>query len=331
MAKGFISIKPKFVQLILKIKEMKSIIVTGASGSIGFECALQICKLKPNDQIILPCRNSNAGNEILNRLRKKTGHKHLIAIPLELDSFSSIKNFVEQYSTLPNNELFALINNAGLQNVQKTKYTKDGFEQTFGVNHLGPLLLTLELLPYMSENSRITFTASGTHDPKQSTGMPHPVFTSVEAMAHPTETSDNPLKVGQMRYTTSKLCNVLTAYELQKQIKHTGISVNAFDPGFVPGTGLGRNYPKLMRIFLNPLLKLTILLPINAHTASTSGKRLARVALGVIHSTARGEYFEGEKEIKSSDQSYDTILQKKLWDSSMTFLGKETLGHQKSI
>jgi len=304
---------------------MESIIVTGATGSIGYECALQICKLKPNDQIILPCRNTSDGDKIITRLRKKTGHKHLISLPLILDSFSSIKKFAHQYSTLANNKLLALINNAGLQNVQETRYTKDGFELTFGVNHLGPMLLTLELLPYMSENSKITFTASGTHDPKQRTGMPHPVFSSAEKLAHPTETSDNPLKVGQIRYTTSKLCNVLTAYELQKQLKHTGISVNAFDPGFVPGTGLGRNYPEWMKLIINPLLKLTILLPINAHTAATSGKRLARVALGAIHSNAKGKYFEGEKEIKSSEQSYDTLLQKELWDESMKLLEKNQI------
>ena len=37
--------------------------------------------------------------------------------------------------------LYALVCNAGVQFIDKTHYTKDGFEATFGVNHLGHFLL----------------------------------------------------------------------------------------------------------------------------------------------------------------------------------------------
>lgn len=138
------------------------------------------------------------------------------------------------------------MNNAGLQNVSAIAYTKDGIEETFGVNHIGPWYLTLLLLPYVTGDAHITFTASGTHDPKQKTGMPAPLYKAAELLAHPDKTVDKELTAGQRRYTASKLCNVMTFYELQNRLADTNIHVNGFDPGFVSGTGLARNYPPLL-------------------------------------------------------------------------------------
>jgi NAD(P)-dependent dehydrogenase (short-subunit alcohol dehydrogenase family) len=52
---------------------------------------------------------------------------------------------------------------------------------------------------------------------------------------------------GKVRYTTSKLCNVLCTYELDRKLKEQGLStpdspitVNCYDPSMIPGTGLAR-------------------------------------------------------------------------------------------
>ena len=299
---------------------MKSIIVTGATGSIGFECAKNIAHLKTDQQLIITSRDMTAGNNVVKKIQQQTNHKHIICLPLALDSLQSIKEFAELIAT-KKIQVSALINNAGIQVVGKTDYTKDGFEETFGVNHLGTLYLTLLLLPHLTNDARITFTASGTHDPKQPTGMPPAVFSSVKELAFPQNASDISLKTGQLRYTTTKLCNVLTTYELQKRLANTEIKVNAFDPGYVPGTGLARNYPAVIKFLNSTLIKLAILLPINIHSAKTSGKRLAKLAIGVIHSNAKGKYFEGEKEIKSSVDSYNQFFQKSLWEESIKLVG----------
>lgn len=226
---------------------MQSIIITGATSGIGYECALQLARMAPDKQLILPCRNRQVGQHVIQRIQQQTHHQHIICMPLDLESLQSVREFVRLFSEQPHCQLIALLNNAGMQNVGETRYTKDGYEATFGVNHLAPFYLTLLLLPFMAPNSSITFTASGTHDPKQKTGMPAPVYTRAEQLAYPEKTDESLITIGQRRYTTSKLCNVLTTYTLQKRVEKLNIRVNAFDPGLVPGTGLARNYSPFLK------------------------------------------------------------------------------------
>lgn len=300
---------------------MESIIITGATGGIGYECAMQMAEIAPNEQIIIACRNQQSGNKVIQNIKQKTGHKNLICLPLDLESLQSVREFTAQFSKQPNNKIIALINNAGIQNVAKTQYTKEGFEVTFGVNHLASTYLTLLLLPFMDNSASITFTSSGTHDPKQKTGMEPPVFKSAKELAYPTETNEKPLTVGQRRYTTTKLCNILTTYELQRKLSETNIRVNAFDPGFVPGTGLARNYPPFLRFISNEILPVLRFFMHNVNTAQVSGKRLANLAYADQYKSFKGKYFEGDKEINSSTDSYNKEYQNILWTSTIDLLG----------
>jgi len=113
---------------------MKSIIITGATGGIGFECALHLARIAPNEQIVIACRNQQAGSEVIQKITKQTAHKNIICLPLDLESLQSVRDFKVLFSKQPHNKIIALINNAGIQNTRATEYTKDGFETTFAVN-----------------------------------------------------------------------------------------------------------------------------------------------------------------------------------------------------
>lgn len=298
---------------------MNSIVITGATSGIGLEAVKHLASIAKNEQIIIACRNLKSGNEIANSIKQTTGHKHIICLPLYLNSLTSVRKFSALFADGKHGKISALLNNAGGQRVGPTAYTEDGVEETFGVNHLSPTYLTILLLPYLTADASITFTASGTHDPKQKTGMPKPNLESVELMAHPKPTDDTQLSVGQTRYTTSKLLNVLSTYELQRRLANTNIRVNAFDPGFVPGTGLARNYSPVLKWISKYVFKVLLLLP-NVNTASVSGKRLAELAVSDKHKSAKGKYFEGAKEIPSSVDSYNQEYQKMLWQGSIKLL-----------
>jgi NAD(P)-dependent dehydrogenase (short-subunit alcohol dehydrogenase family) len=170
---------------------------------------------------------------------------------------------------------------------------------------------------------RILFVASGTHDPKQMTMMPTAPYTTAREISTPTEVKEKEqIKVGRMRYSMSKLCNILCAYELNRQLAKLGIehvAVNAFDPGFMPGkdSGLARDYSKVAQFFWRNLMPVVIVFMRNAHTTATSGSRLASLAVQDKYAHVTGKYFEGTKQIASSTESYDEDKARDLWQTSL--------------
>lgn len=300
---------------------MKTIIITGANTGIGFECAMQMAKIAPDEQIILACRNEQAANEAAHRIRQETDHKNLICLPLDLASLQSIKDFRKAFAELQNPNIAALINNAGLLNIGNTAYTEDGFEITFGTNHLGPFYLTLLLLPFMADSGSITFTTSATHDPAEKTEIEPPVYTSGREMAFPKESFDKKKTVGQRRYSNSKLCNILTVYVLHEKTADKNIRVNAFDPGSVPGTGLAKSYPALFWFAWKNILPIASYFRKNAHSPKTSGRRLANLAYGNELGHLDGVYYSNGVVAKSSADSYNKSYQIELWNSSIELTG----------
>ena len=134
----------------------KLIIVTGSSDGIGLETAKDL--LKSNAKVIFACRNKNKTENIINLLPQNY-KKNAIFEQLDLESFKSIENFTKNIkSKYPKIDI--LINNAGMSS-RKTKKTEDGFINTFQVNYLGNVLLTLLLLDHFNEkDSKIVNVSS---------------------------------------------------------------------------------------------------------------------------------------------------------------------------
>lgn len=63
---------------------------------------------------------------------------------LDLNDLDKVQEFCSEFKNAYE-KLDILINNAGVYNLD-LKYTKQGFEQNFGVNYLSPFLLTYNLL-----------------------------------------------------------------------------------------------------------------------------------------------------------------------------------------
>lgn len=194
-------------------------------------------------------------------------------------------------------------------------------DEYYAVNHLASFYLTLLLLPLLNRDASITFTASGVHDPKQKTGIEPPVFKPARELAYPSETTEKLNIAGQRRYSTSKLCNILTTYKLQEKLADTHIRVNAFDPGLVPGTGLARTYSPMLRFVWKNVFPLLRYFMRNVNTSENSGKRLANLAYAKQFQENKGKYFEGEKEIMSSEDSYNQDFQQLLWTNTINLLG----------
>lgn len=280
----------------------------------------------------MACRDPARAQEAVERLRLEIeaddSSVRVEVMALDLASLSSVRAFAGELTRrLDAGELppiHALVCNAGVQSAGKGTFTVDGFESTFGVNHLGHFLLVNLLLPRLSAPARVVVVASGTHDPTQKTGMPAPAWNEPAALAKgelgPLANGDSGMKVGQRRYTTSKLANVLFTYELARRLP-AWVTANAFDPGLMPGTGLARDAAAPLRFVWHQVLPRIIpllrrLISANIHTPAESGAALARLVSDPVLAATSGKYFEGTREIRSSAESYDAARAAELWQAS---------------
>ena len=243
----------------------KTVIITGGNSGLGYHCAQTIAQ-NPDWHIVLACRNNEKANQAVQKLKRAANSQAIEAMTLDLASLASIRSFVTEFASRDLPPLHGIVANAGVQFIQRQTYTKDGIDTTFGVNHLGHFLLVNLLLKHLTSPARIVFVSSDTHDSSKTTGMPAPYWRELELIAHPEQDSllknKNMGEMGRIAYTTSKLCNVLCAYELNRRLvaksdpNSAAVTVNVFNPGLMPGSGLASDYNAIAKFVWNNICLL---------------------------------------------------------------------------
>ena len=307
------------------------VLVTGGNSGIGFECARQLARA--GWHVLIASRNRQASAEAVDRIARDSGADAASELGLDLGSIAAVRQFVREIDArdVP---LRALVCNAGLQVHKGPQLSPDGYELTFAVNHLGHFLLTNLLLARLVRNApaRIVIVASGVHDPKFRTGMPKPAVADLATLAATGGPRAGAFD-GRLAYVNSKLCNLWFTYELIRRIEAAGlsqegrwVSVNAFEPGLVPGSGLARDYPPVLRFIWDRVLPglARVLSPAvpSINPADKAGAALAKVALDPELDRTSGRYFPSHarwRAARSSDASYDQAQARALWDASVGF------------
>jgi NAD(P)-dependent dehydrogenase (short-subunit alcohol dehydrogenase family) len=133
------------------LSEHAPIIITGANIGLGYDTARALLESNPNQALILAVRDVKRGETAARQLASQTGTKSVEVRALNLASLQSIRRFVKDLGADKALKVPALICNAGLQMVKPATKTADGFETTFGVNHLGHFLLANLMLPLMAD------------------------------------------------------------------------------------------------------------------------------------------------------------------------------------
>jgi NAD(P)-dependent dehydrogenase (short-subunit alcohol dehydrogenase family) len=307
-------------------------LVTGGNSGIGFECARALARA--GWQVVIASRGREASAEAVRRIERESGAGSAAELPLDLASPGSVRQLAKEIDArdLP---LRALVCNAGLQ-FNRLQRSQDGHEMTFAVNHLGHFLLVNLLLERLRRRApaRIVVVASGVHDPKQRTGMPHASvgdWATLAATGGPTPGAFD----GRLAYVNSKLCNLWFTYELARRLEAAGVSraetpltANGYDPGLVPGSGLARDYPPALRFVWNRVLPgvaraLSPVLP-TINPAPKSGAALAGLVTDPALAGTTGRYFPSHsrwREAASSDASYDAPRARALWEESVRWTG----------
>ena len=196
------------------------IVITGGNAGIGKETAVGLAQ--KGATVVITARNQQRGAAALEEIRGRTGRddERLVVMPLDLASFASIRAFASDLLDR-SDRLDVLVNNAGLV-LRQRRETADGFEMTFGVNHLGHFLLTDLLLDRLraGESARIVNVSSDAHKQARN-GLDFDDLQSTRRFR------------GFAVYSKSKLANILFTRELARRLDGTNVTVNALHPGFV--------------------------------------------------------------------------------------------------
>lgn len=171
----------------------------------------------------------------------------------DLADLESVRNFARDLThRAADVPLDVLCLNAGVapsSSSSTPKLTKDGYEESIGVNHIGHFLLANLLYSKLKADGggRLVLTASSVHDPDTPGGKSGGQRATlgdlsglgVNLAINPNGSTmvDGVIEFnGGKAYKDSKLCNILFCREAVKRLP--GIDVMCFNPGFMPSTGL---------------------------------------------------------------------------------------------
>jgi len=269
----------------------KIVLITGATSGIGKETALGLAELGAT--IVFTTRDSLKGEKTRNELIAATNNENIDMLKCDLASFESIKNCCKEFKS-KYDKLHVLINNAGVWDF-KRRESKDGIENIFATNYLAPFLMTNLLLDVLKKSnpSRIINVTSGMHYGTIN-------FDDIEFKQKFS---------GVKAYSQSKLGLILFTRPLAKKLEGTNVTVNCVHPG-MNKTDLGRDAGGFSRMIFKLMGKDPKI------GAETSIYLASSPDVGNIS----GEYFVKKKIKRSSKESYDMDLAKKLWDVSKKYL-----------
>jgi short-subunit dehydrogenase len=188
-------------------------LVTGSSRGIGREVARGLAKLGCN--LLLQARS----------------HEHLAALVAELSPFVKVKTIAAELSIEADVERIAqealeycgcvdiLYNNAAIMTPYREDYlavTSDDYRRSFEVNCIAPTRLTYALLPTMlkAKFGRIVQVTSGIRDQPE-----------------------------LMAYAASKAALDKFVRDMAPRLRHTGVTMNLLDPGWLRTDLGGPNAP----------------------------------------------------------------------------------------
>lgn len=280
----------------------KTILITGANTGLGFECARVLAA--KGARVLLACRDRGKAEAAMAQIRAETPSADLAFLPLDQGDLASVRAAAEQAQAEP--RIDVLLNNAGVM-MPPLSYTKDGFEQQFGVNHLGTFALTGLLLPKLAQApaGRVAITSS----------LAHKVKTF--------EFDDLGAKNGYSRgkvYGQSKLANILFLAELDRRLRAAGSPVIA--TGCHPGlaaTELMR-HSGVMRA-LNPLFKRIFNTPAMGAWPSLQAAVGPVTPGGYYGPQNMGEFRGPSGEAKRNTAARDPELARRLWEVSVEMTG----------
>jgi NAD(P)-dependent dehydrogenase (short-subunit alcohol dehydrogenase family) len=279
----------------------KTVVITGGNSGIGKEAAVALAAMGAH--VAITARNPQKGEAARAEIVERSGSDAVEVVPLDLASLASVRasadDLLGRFARID-----VLVNNAG-GTLSKRQVTQDGFEMTFGVNHLGHFLLTNLLLERLraSAPARVVTVASGAHLGARS-GL---------------KWDDLHWEHGRYRgfqqYCRSKLANVMFATELARRVDPSLVTSNSMHPGYVQ-TNFAQEGDTgamgwLSHVFGRPF----------SINATKGADTIVYLASSPDVEGVTGQYFYKRAVARTSSWARDEAAAKRLWETSEQLVG----------
>lgn len=240
-----------------------TVVITGPTGGLGRELALQMASRPENDRpdLLLVGRLGKNLAEITELVCKAGASA--FEVPCDLSVLSNVraaakavKDILASGKVRP---LHAIVANAGWSSVDTRIATADGYEMTFAINYLAHAQLINDLKDSIVAPGRIVMVGSNTYFVntfRRILHVPGAEWRDPIELARPASASATPNQhASGVAYSNSKLAILYYAHELQRHVPD-GISVIVYEPGFMPGTGLSRGQSPTLQAILRTSARL---------------------------------------------------------------------------
>ena len=222
--------------------------------------------------------------------------------------------------------LRALVANAGVISTDTRRPSPDGYEMTFAVNYLAHAQLIGDLLGSFTVPARVVLLGSNTYHAnfwRKLLGVAEANWADPVELARPATGAQAPgMAAAGVAYSNAKLAILYYAHELQRHAG-TGINVSVFEPGWMPGTALGRGAPKAVQALSRALSRVP-----GVSTPQDSGPLLAAMALDAQWAHVRdGAFVVKTKLTEVRPVAQDRDRERRLWEATAELLERAGAPH----
>jgi NAD(P)-dependent dehydrogenase (short-subunit alcohol dehydrogenase family) len=304
-----------------------TVLITGPTGGLGKAAALAIANRPAPERpdLLLVGRPGRALTEVADEARAAGATVHAIGCDLARlvevrETGQKVRDLLGGGAVRP---LRGLVANAGISSVDTRTASADGYELTFAVNYLAHAQLIGDLLGAFVAPARIVLIGSNTYYQnvfRRMLGIPPANWRDPLELARPTA-ADMPAtsKESWLAYSNSKLTLFYYAHELQRRAP-AGVNVAVFEPGFMPGTGLGRGQSSGIQRLGRVIARIP-----GVSSPTGSGPALASIVLDDRWAHLRAGAFvvkNREREVKPFAK--DPLREARLWDATIELLNSAT-------
>jgi len=276
----------------------KTCLVTGATHGVGLATARALAAAGAT--LLVHGRDAALGAAVAADIARESGNSSVRFVRADFLHLEEVRELAAELARLP--RLDVLINNAALIDTAR-RCTAEGYDATFGVNHLAPFLLTNLLRPLLAASApaRVIVVASEAH--RRAGWLDFDDLMNT--------------RVGYWRaYGRSKLANLLFVRALSRRLRGSGITVNAAHPGVVRSQ-LFRGLPAPWRFAL-----ATVLRPFT-RSLEQGARTSAYLATAAELERESGGYYRDGRRVQPAAAARCDEAAARLWSESVRLTGLE--------